>query len=132
MLKLVQVSRSITGKPFARNGLRRFADWSGEREKGFENLDVRKHDEELMRKLRDSGPAKNVQTSTATAKTAAPTGNTAPRTPPQQYKEEYVSPITNRNSPVPMHEFLEFRKDMVNRLRELEDEIHELKSARFK
>ncbi len=66
---------------------------------------------------------------------AATTTNTAPRSPPpQQYtREEFVPPVTNKNTSfVSMNEFLDFRKDMVNRLRELEDEIHELKAARFK
>jgi hypothetical protein len=38
---------------------RRFSEAFGEREKGYENVDVRKHDEELLKRLRDSEAARD-------------------------------------------------------------------------
>ncbi len=66
MLKFLATSKSVLQKttygPSKLRGSRYFADWSSDREKAFESLDVKKHDEELLRKLRESAPKdKNVQ-----------------------------------------------------------------------
>jgi len=110
---------------------RKFSNAFGDRERGFESADVRKHDEELLEKLRQAEDARSkaeVRAKVAEEKAEAWSQTTPPFSSPfstsssSSTKQEFVS----------MEEYLTFRKEMIDRLRELEDDIHELKFSKYK
>jgi len=90
-------------------------DWVGAREKGLEDQVVRKHEEELLKKLREAESAKikaenraklaeeKVQKNMESAKPAS--SNTSP---------------DNANKYVTLKEFNEFRKEIIARIQALE------------
>jgi len=87
---------------FSNSNKRFFAENNfSKRETAFEAKDVRKHDEELLAKLRESEK-------------------------PKEFKKEKGSEDSTQY--VSISEFLEFRKEMVQRTRQLEDQILELRS----
>jgi len=94
-----------------------------ERERGNESMDVNKHDAELLEKLRLSEEAKN----------KAETRAKEAEEKTEEVKRGFTSKMgSHAFEKVSMEEFLSFRKEMIDRIRELEDDIHELKVMRFK
>jgi len=107
---------------------RRFSEAFGEREKGYENVDVRKHDEELLKRLRDSEAARDKAEARAKAAEEAIT-----ETPSKSAKSAAKTASFSSNQEfVTMEEFLELRKELIDRIRNLEDDLHEIKYDKYK
>ena len=111
----------------------------GERERSMENLDVKKHDEELLKRLRDAELAKEkaearakvAEQEVAKAKKDTKKSNDEEKeeNPWEKYEKKAMA-VDDKY--VAMEEFLDFRKEIVNRMRDLEDEIHTLKYEKSK
>jgi len=105
----------------SRTSYRGFADVWGQREKGMENQTVRSHDEELLEKLRQAEKAQQQAESRVKVVEAA-------------YEEKFgeKAPRKSGSGSVSQEEFLDFQKDMIEKLRSLEDDIHDLKYSSLK
>jgi len=100
-----------------------------ERERALEEMEMRKYDQELIEKLRQSEDARikaeqrakeaeNIyQEHNNNNKSFTSTSSTS-----TSAKSDFVS----------MEEFLTFRKEIIDRIRELEDDIHEIKFSKYK
>eukprot|EP00027_Filamoeba_sp_ATCC50430_P017256 CAMPEP_0168570090 /NCGR_PEP_ID=MMETSP0413-20121227/16532_1 /TAXON_ID=136452 /ORGANISM="Filamoeba nolandi, Strain NC-AS-23-1" /LENGTH=150 /DNA_ID=CAMNT_0008602683 /DNA_START=29 /DNA_END=481 /DNA_ORIENTATION=- len=95
-----------------------FADTWNDREQGIENYAAKKHDEELLRKLREAEEARAKAEARAQA---AEEKNGGAAAPASREPTDYVT----------MHEFLEFRQELVEKIRDLEDEIHKLQVSKY-
>eukprot|EP01097_Dermamoeba_algensis_P000726 TRINITY_DN1258_c0_g1_i1.p1 TRINITY_DN1258_c0_g1~~TRINITY_DN1258_c0_g1_i1.p1 ORF type:complete len:135 (-),score=38.70 TRINITY_DN1258_c0_g1_i1:436-840(-) len=124
-----RVARLKNGRPspslVPRAPIRRSSggDKFNEREKALEDHFFREKDAELMRKLRTTdnkaaAPAGTAPSSSFTAHTAteAPAAN-IPRAAFSAPQTGYVT----------VHEFLDLKKDLLERIRRLEDELHQLR-----
>eukprot|EP01098_Paradermamoeba_levis_P003480 TRINITY_DN157_c0_g1_i1.p2 TRINITY_DN157_c0_g1~~TRINITY_DN157_c0_g1_i1.p2 ORF type:complete len:131 (+),score=59.43 TRINITY_DN157_c0_g1_i1:189-581(+) len=98
----VQIQRRRVGEVASSGG--KFA----EREKAFENQYFRQKDAEAMKKLRD-GVGKEAEEASPAKEEKKPQGQAQP------------------SQGISARELLDFRKDILERIRRLEDEVHELR-----
>jgi len=110
-----------------------------DREKSLENQAVMKHDQELIQKLKAAEAAKQQAEERAKQAEAKirPSGQFSSGASIREDHEEHapqVSLITDKKSssaPITMAEFLDFRKELIEKIRDLEDEIHELRYDKY-
>eukprot|EP01118_Nematostelium_gracile_P006699 TRINITY_DN215_c0_g1_i1.p1 TRINITY_DN215_c0_g1~~TRINITY_DN215_c0_g1_i1.p1 ORF type:complete len:125 (-),score=40.58 TRINITY_DN215_c0_g1_i1:163-537(-) len=103
---------------------RNFSDNWGSREKGFEEMEARKQDAILIEKLRAAEEAKGKAENRA-KDAEQKTEDTIRRFGKHDTK-------TVGQDMVSMEEFLTFRREIVDRLRDLEDSIHEMKVSKYR
>jgi len=107
----------------------------------MENVAVKKHEEELLQKLREAEGARvkaEERAKNAEANVKSTVQNKTKTAAAEEVEEQERIPVfsptkkTSSPSVVTMDEFLDFRKDIVEKIRDLEDEIHQLKYEKFK
>ena len=108
----------------------------GEKEKAVEDRAIRSHDLELLKKLRDSlGIQENQpipENVVSQVSSGTPSINPfAQRTQQQSHSTSSSSSSSHHNDEaLTRGEFLEFRREIVQRLRNLEDDIMDLQTRR--
>jgi len=121
-------STAVTVNPFSQQ-TRRFVGgnkWA-EREHGLEEATVRKHEQELLDKLKKAEQAKSeAEVSSKQAEERAKVAEDKVKN--YSFKATASTPEGN----VSMEEYLSFRKEIIDRIRDLEDDIHELRVAHLK
>eukprot|EP01119_Soliformovum_irregulare_P017182 TRINITY_DN505_c0_g1_i1.p2 TRINITY_DN505_c0_g1~~TRINITY_DN505_c0_g1_i1.p2 ORF type:complete len:138 (-),score=44.32 TRINITY_DN505_c0_g1_i1:500-913(-) len=130
---LARVALVRTKAPIRSQPTRGYAqDSMGEREKGFEDEAVRRHEREVQERLKEA-ERKRAEAEKKAANLESQLSQSPPPPPQHKPKPKFSAP-----PPPPQHsapsgvsqlEFLEFRKEIVQRVRELEDDIHELRLA---
>jgi len=115
-------SRITQPNLISRTSYRGFADVWGQREKGIENQSVRSHDEELLEKLRQAERAQEQAENRVKAVEAAYEDKFGEKAPKKLQSTTQIS----------QEEFLDFQKDMIEKIRALEDDIHNLKYVGLK
>jgi len=116
--------------PMARRGFAEVnTSWLGKKEKGEEDFAISKHDEELLKKLRDEVAARKAAEDRAQAAESREREAMAiePDRPASNSRNSRTREIP-LSSNVSMEEFLDFRRDMVKRIRDLEDDLEDLKA----
>merc|ERR1711879_361228 len=102
----------------------------GEREKAVEDRAIRSHDLELLKKLRDTlGIQENQPIPETVVSQVAPT-SINPCAQRAQSQQQSSSSSSHNDEPLTRGEFLEFRREIVQRLRNLEDDIMDLQTRR--
>jgi len=126
VIRAVRLSRHATGvslRTAAPVSVRSYSKFD-ERENAFENMDVQKHDAELLRKLADK--ARTNKGPGQAPPQSAPHQSAPHQSPPQESAAPRPTATAHSSAPsgyVSAAEFNEFRKDIVNRLRSLEEKV---------
>lgn len=103
----------------------------GEREKAVEDRAIRNHDLELLKKLRDTlGIQENQPIPETVVSQVSPSSSLNPFAQRAQSQQQASSSSSHNDEPLTRGEFLEFRREIVQRLRNLEDDIMDLQTRR--
>merc|ERR1711879_213862 len=102
----------------------------GEREKAVEDRAIRNHDLELLKKLRDTLGIQENQPIPETVVTQVSSPSSSLNPFAQRAQSQQSSSSSHNDEPLTRGEFLEFRREIVQRLRNLEDDIMDLQTRR--
>lgn len=102
----------------------------GEREKAVEDRAIRGHDLELLKKLRDTLGIQENQPIPETVVSQVSSSSSSLNPFAQRAQSQQPSSSSHNDEPLTRGEFLEFRREIVQRLRNLEDDIMDLQTRR--
>jgi len=134
-----QLLKTAGKRPFLLQGRRYFSDgvntgWLSQKERGEEEFATNKHDQELLKAMREDLARKKKTDAADTLSMERSAMKIEPETEQELYgnrsrgrenvrREAPIYPTT-----VSVEEFMDFKKDMVKRIRDLEDDLEDLRS----